>query len=104
GSGGSLARSGLIRRIRMGTGRLAVYDAGFSTIGVRPTKDDLGVGAVNPLGLPMSLTRMAQSGANVGPTLKPPISPTEPVAVDGAFKVPSVRNVELTGPYFHNGG
>ncbi|HSV07185.1 MAG TPA: hypothetical protein VLI07_11755, partial [Candidatus Binatus sp.] len=25
-------------------------------------------------------------------------------AVDGAFKVPSVRNVELTGPYFHNGG
>lgn len=37
--------------------------------------------------------------------------PTDPneiqnlrVAVDGAFKVPSLRNVELTGPYFHNGG
>jgi hypothetical protein len=26
------------------------------------------------------------------------------VAVDGAFKVPGLRNVELTGPYFHNGG
>jgi cytochrome c peroxidase len=25
-------------------------------------------------------------------------------AVDGAFKVPSLRNVELTGPYMHNGG
>jgi hypothetical protein len=25
------------------------------------------------------------------------------VAVDGAFKTPSLRNVELTGPYFHNG-
>jgi hypothetical protein len=25
-------------------------------------------------------------------------------AVDGAFKVPTLRNVELTGPYFHNGG
>lgn len=25
-------------------------------------------------------------------------------AVDGAFKVPGLRNVELTGPYFHNGG
>ena len=25
-------------------------------------------------------------------------------AVDGAFKAPSLRNVELTGPYFHNGG
>jgi hypothetical protein len=23
---------------------------------------------------------------------------------DGAFKVPDLRNVELTGPYFHNGG
>ena len=26
------------------------------------------------------------------------------VAADGAFKVPGLRNVELTGPYFHNGG
>jgi cytochrome c peroxidase len=25
-------------------------------------------------------------------------------AVDGAFKTPQLRNVELTGPYFHNGG
>lgn len=25
-------------------------------------------------------------------------------AVDGAFKVPTLRNVELTGPFFHNGG
>lgn len=26
------------------------------------------------------------------------------VAVDGAFKVPTVRNAELHGPFFHNGG
>jgi len=26
------------------------------------------------------------------------------VTVDGAFKAPGLRNVELTGPYFHNGG
>jgi len=25
------------------------------------------------------------------------------VAVDGAFKTPSLRNISLTGPYFHNG-
>jgi hypothetical protein len=25
------------------------------------------------------------------------------LAVNGSFKVPSLRNVELTGPYFHNG-
>ena len=24
--------------------------------------------------------------------------------MDGAFKVPGLRNVELTAPYFHNGG
>lgn len=33
-----------------------------------------------------------------------PIASDERVAVDGAFKTPSLRNVELTGPYFHNGG
>jgi hypothetical protein len=27
-----------------------------------------------------------------------------PTGVDGAFKVPNLRNVELTGPFFHNGG
>ena len=26
------------------------------------------------------------------------------VAVDGAFKTPGLRNIELTGPYMHNGG
>ena len=26
------------------------------------------------------------------------------VAVNGAFKTPTLRNIELTGPYFHNGG
>ncbi|MDP6436957.1 MAG: cytochrome c peroxidase [Gammaproteobacteria bacterium] len=27
-----------------------------------------------------------------------------PTALDGAFKVPTLRNVSLTGPFFHNGG
>ena len=29
---------------------------------------------------------------------------TESTDVAGTFKVPGLRNVELTGPYFHNGG
>ncbi|MCX7084083.1 MAG: hypothetical protein NTY69_00940 [Methylococcales bacterium] len=33
-----------------------------------------------------------------------PIIKDERDAVDGAFKTPGLRNVELTGPYFHNGG
>ena len=34
----------------------------------------------------------------------PPLQPNERVAVDGAHKTPGLRNVELTAPYFHNGG
>ena len=34
-----------------------------------------------------------------GPLLK-----TEPTDVAGTFKVLPLRNLELTGPYFHNGG
>jgi cytochrome c peroxidase len=33
-----------------------------------------------------------------------PVVSDERDAVDGAFKAPTLRNVELTGPYFHNGG
>lgn len=33
-----------------------------------------------------------------------PVISDERDAVDGAFKTSSLRNVELTGPYFHNGG
>jgi hypothetical protein len=33
-----------------------------------------------------------------------PLTAYEPNAVDGAFKVPGLRNVELTAPYMHNGG
>jgi cytochrome c peroxidase len=34
----------------------------------------------------------------------PPLAPAERVNNMGAFKVPVLRNVELTAPYFHNGG
>lgn len=33
-----------------------------------------------------------------------PVIKDERDSVDGAFKTSSLRNVELTGPYFHNGG
>jgi hypothetical protein len=64
-------------------------DIGFLNIGVRPTGDDPGVGGQDPFGNPLS-------GSRLGGALN--------TAVDGAFKVPGLRNVELTAPYFHNGG
>lgn len=83
------------------------YDNGFFNTGVRPTQDDAGVGGLDPYGYPLSETRMAQSGktAMLGSGFdEAAIDPAALTAVDGAFKTPGLRNVELTGPYFHNGG
>jgi cytochrome c peroxidase len=84
------------------------YDNGFFNTGVRPTAEDPGVGGVDPFGNPFSETRMAQQkgGTNLlGSAFnEPAIDPAALTAVDGAFKTPGLRNVEFTGPYFHNGG
>jgi cytochrome c peroxidase len=48
---------------------------GFEVTGVRPVQEDHGVGPI-----------------------------AKDALLDGAFKTPQLRNVELTGPYFHNGG
>ena len=75
----------------MGDGGTATYDNGFYDIGVRPAFEDLGVGGADRFGNPLSFARAAGPGGSR-------------VAVDGAFKVPSLRNVALTPPYFHDGG
>jgi cytochrome c peroxidase len=38
------------------------------------------------------------------PLLSGPLLKTEATDVAGTFKVPGLRNVEVNGPYFHNGG
>jgi cytochrome c peroxidase len=81
-------------------------DNGFANIGVRPTSEDLGRGGTEG-GFPLAFVRQA-SDTNLHFLLPPntELGTTYPtnVQVDGAFKVPGLRNVELTGPYFHNGG
>ncbi|MFL5422573.1 MAG: cytochrome c peroxidase [Myxococcales bacterium] len=105
----------IIERMDMSDGHGATYDSGFYNIGVRPTEEDIGRGGKDGFGFPLSFTAralMMQNGtalpfanpANIcgdGVTQPCPISR---VAVDGTFKTPTLRNVELTGPYFHNGG
>lgn len=88
--------------------REGLLDNGFSNIGVRPTNDDLGRGGTGN-GLPLSFTRLALAGRGhlLPDGAELPCAPgscPSKVQVDGAFKVPGLRNVELTGPYFHNGG
>jgi cytochrome c peroxidase len=86
------ASHGLVDRVLSGsvaTVQVLFADTGFFRTGVRPAAEDRALGAVDEFGFPVSLA--ARAGL-------------APLAVEGAFKVSGLRNVELTGPYFHNGG
>jgi cytochrome c peroxidase len=58
---------------------------GFFRIGVSAIEDDLGAAGQDAFGSPLF-----------------PAAPGD--RANGAFKAPDLRNVELTGPYFHTGG
>ena len=77
-----------------------VIDKGFNNIGIRPTDNDLGVGASDAFG-PLSFTRRLFPGAP--PATFDGAIVSKGFGVQGAFKIPSLRNVALTSPYFHNG-
>uniref|UniRef100_Q02AY3 Cytochrome c domain-containing protein n=1 Tax=Solibacter usitatus (strain Ellin6076) TaxID=234267 RepID=Q02AY3_SOLUE len=86
------ARKGLIDSVltgKPGSLELRLSDSGFFHTGVRPAAEDPGLEALDDFGVPISLAAR---------------SSTQRLAIDGAFKVPSLRNVEFTGPYFQNGG
>ena len=89
-------------------GQPKTYDNGFYNIGVRKTLDDIGIGGTDPFGNPLSESMLFLSGkanllGNGFDSSKYAGVPKE-VNVNGAFKTPGLRNIELTGPYFHNGG
>lgn len=114
-----------IERMVMADGLTTLYDNGFYNTGVRPTSEDLALGGSDAWGNPLSFTRQYNTllqGGNIpdpldvdvctfevplsaavpcDPSLKPSIGFRD--AVDGAFKTPTLRNIALTGPYFHNG-
>jgi cytochrome c peroxidase len=96
-----------IDHLTLANGGEAVYDNGFNNIGVRPTGEDTGVGGKDPFGHPLSESRLAQQGlfqSLLNATPNDTVGADERIAADGAFKTPGLRNVELTAPYFHNGG
>jgi cytochrome c peroxidase len=100
--------SGELERAAKSPTACAIFDTGFYNIGVRRTREDLSLGGTDPFGNPLSMTRLAQNGEMSDPNLTPSLG-TYPVCdrhadVHGAFKVPGLRNIELTAPYFHNGG
>jgi cytochrome c peroxidase len=117
-----------------GPGPSAYFDFGMRNIGHRPTQEDIGRNGTapdlppfrNPLDgnkpLPLSYTELAKLKAATPAKLPaevafyvPDLSTARlvggsPPPVDersvtkGNFKVPTLRNGMLTGPYFHDGG
>ncbi len=83
-------------------GRKTIFDTGFYNTGVRPTIEDLGLGASHPQFGELSYARQQRSKRKS--RYAADSTDRDHIAVDGAFKAPSLRNVELTGPYMHNGG
>ncbi|MCC5614634.1 cytochrome C peroxidase [Nostoc sp. CHAB 5836] len=84
-----------------------VSDRSFFNIGVRPTLEDTGVGGQDPFGNPLSESRVAALGKFpllLGSSPNVTVNSNDTVVADGNFKTPGLRNIELTAPYFHNGG
>ena len=105
----------LVERMFNGECEVVAYDQGVYNLGVRPTEEDLGMGNNDPFGNPLAFIKLLTLPASQIPAQElltfplpnianPPIAIGERTVTDGTFKVPSLRNLELTAPYFHNGG
>jgi len=105
----------LVERMFNGACEVVAYDQGTYNLGVRRTEEDLGHGNNDPFGNPLSFVKLLTLPPNQIPSQEllsfpvpnianPPITIGERTITDGTFKVPSLRNLELTAPYFHNGG
>lgn len=108
---------GAIERMLMSNTTAALYDTGFYNTTVRPNADDIGLGGTDPFGNPLAISRLKKQNSSLisgfGFPINPqnfeaqpgvPVSPGEPDAVNGSFKTPTLRNIDLLGPYMHNGG
>ena len=92
--------------------QINLIDLGFNNIGVSPTTEDLGVGGQIGFSdgsvLELSLARRAMtnpSDPNASFVKRDANGNiTDIFGSDGGFKIPSLRNIALTAPYFHNGG
>lgn len=111
---------GIIEFMAMADGQTANYDHGMYNIAVRRTTEDLGRAGtapnaapfLNPLdgNSPFPLSYVELSALKAAGKLPRDVArfvPTLPVldrrVTRGAFKVPNLRNMEFSGPYFHNG-
>lgn len=103
-------RDALVNTFRRRDGKVAIYDRGSTNIGVRQFDDDAGQGRDDDFGNDLTFAEQHEGGPRfddffVDPsTFDVPLTGRPKVAIDGAFKTPGLRNIELTAPYMHNGG
>jgi cytochrome c peroxidase len=83
--GPELTQAGITSVAANGFDASRVEAFGFFRIAVSPMADDIGAGGNDGFGLPIFPAASRRS-------------------VRGTFKAPTLRNVELTGPYLHTGG
>ena len=108
---------GTMERMLMKDFATALYDTGFYNTTVRSNGDDIGLGGNDPFGNPLAISRLKKQGSSLINGFGFPIntqnfeaqpgisvSASERDAVNGSFKTPTLRNIDLTGPYMHNGG
>jgi hypothetical protein len=105
----------VVERMFNGQCEVVAYDQGVYNLGVRPFEEDAGIGGKDPFGNPLAFIRLLTSPPETIPSKElltlpipnianPPIAVGERALTTGAFKVPTLRNLALTAPYFHNGG
>jgi len=94
---------------------LDIRDLGFANIGIRPVFSDRMLGGTDDYGNPLSYGRQYRTGVILDPFLQQAVNAggVDPLItggaatkleVDGASKIPGLRNVALTPPYFSWGG
>jgi cytochrome c peroxidase len=94
---------------------LDIRDLGFANVGLRPVFSDVLLGGTDPYGNPLSFARQYKTGVILDPFLQRAIAggaiqpnivdgSVSKLETDGATKIPTLRNVALTPPYFSWGG
>ena len=104
----------LVERMFNGNCEVVAYDQSYYNLSIRPFEEDSGIGSQDPFGNPGALidilTRLPAQIPSAELLTQPMLNIANPAIAIGertstrSFKTPLLRNVELTAPYFHNGG
>ena len=104
----------LVERMFNGNCEVVAYDQSYYNLSVRPFEEDSGLSTADPFGNPGALIDILTTPPAQIPSAElltqPMFNIANPAITIGertstrSFKTPLLRNIELTAPYFHNGG